>query len=64
MVPGVLLYLLFSNLFNISYGWIERGMVDAWLGMIWIYLVVWGVVFMLYLREGIVLLPRWRGRAG
>ncbi len=53
MVPGVLLYLLFSNLFNISYGWIERGVVESWMGMSWVYLAILALVFLLYLREGL-----------
>ncbi|MBC8518947.1 MAG: LPS export ABC transporter permease LptF [Gammaproteobacteria bacterium] len=59
MVPGILLYLLFSNLFNISYGWIERGVVESWMGMSWVYLSIVVLIFILYLRDGISL--RWRG---
>ncbi len=59
MVPGVLLYMLFSNLFNISYGWIERGVVESWMGMVWVYLLILLLVFLLYRREGILLLPKW-----
>jgi lipopolysaccharide export system permease protein len=57
MVPGLLLYLLFSNLSNIAYGWIERGMVDQWLGMSWIYLMIIILIFFFYLRDGVLLIP-------
>jgi len=60
MIPGVLLYLLFSNLFNIAYGWIERGQIASWLGMSWIYGVILLLAFLLYWREGVVLLSRRR----
>ncbi len=62
MVPGVLLYMLFSNLFNIAYGWIERGVVESWMGMSWIYLLILVLALILYLREGVVPIPGW-GRA-
>ncbi len=60
MVPGVLLYLLFSNLFNIAYGWIEKGDVQSWLGMSWIYGVILLLCFLLYWKEGVFLLGRRR----
>ncbi len=60
MVPGVLLYLLFSNLFNIAYGWIEKGKIESWLGMSWIYGVILLLVFLLYWREGVILGERRR----
>lgn len=62
LLPGVLLYLLFSNLFNVAYGWIERGLVESWWGMSWIYLLIMVLIFLLYLREGEVPLPG-RGRS-
>jgi len=52
LVPGILLYMLFSNLFNISYGWIEQGKVESWMGMSWVYLSILTLIFILYLREG------------
>lgn len=60
MVPGILLYLLFSNLFNIAYGWIERGYIESWLGMSWVYLLILLLAFLLYWREGVVLGARRR----
>lgn len=60
MVPGVLLYLVFSNLFNIAYGWIEQGRVESWLGMSWIYGVILVLTFLLYWREGVILGARRR----
>ncbi len=61
MVPGVLLYMVFSNLFNISYGWIEKGKIESWLGMSWIYALILVLIFFLYLRQGVFLLP-WKRR--
>ncbi|MBT4081615.1 MAG: LPS export ABC transporter permease LptF [Gammaproteobacteria bacterium] len=55
MVPGVLLYLVFSNLFNIGYGWIERGQVQSWLGISWIYGVILLLVLLFYWKEGVIL---------
>lgn len=57
MIPGVLLYLIFSNLSNISYGWIEKGQIEPVLGMVWIYLLILTLTFWLYWREGVLLLP-------
>ncbi|MBT3348606.1 MAG: LPS export ABC transporter permease LptF [Thiotrichales bacterium] len=60
VAPGILIYLLFSNLFNIAYGWVEHGEASGLLAMGSIYVAIALLIFVLYLRDGVLLLPRLR----
>ncbi len=57
LIPGVLLYLLYSNLLNVSYSWIEEGTIPPIIGMNWVHLLFIGITAWMFHQQGTVSVP-------
>lgn len=50
-VPAVLLYIVYSNLLGVNRAWVAKGDIPAWLGGIWVHLLMLGVLLLLLNRQ-------------
>lgn len=50
-VPAVLLYIVYSNLLGVNRAWVAKGDIPAWLGGIWVHLLMLSVLLLLLNRQ-------------
>ncbi|MEJ2361437.1 MAG: LPS export ABC transporter permease LptF [Gammaproteobacteria bacterium] len=59
---ALLIYIIYTNLLNVSRAWLDRETVSVWIGMWWVHLLGVGLALSLFVRWKPLLRRFWKGR--
>jgi lipopolysaccharide export system permease protein len=51
LLPGILAYIVYSNLLGVTRAWIAKGLIPIWLGSIWVHALMIVLLILMFNKE-------------